>query len=412
MSTTRRIAGSSAPKAYRAGTARTRAPSETLSTLEPLLSRFSITRLAGVTGLDRIGIPVYQAIRPNARSLSVAQGKGLDTTSAKVSALMESLETHHAEHARCLVRLESYRALCRQARIADPTSLPLSKTSRFHPDAALPWTAGRDVASGEAVFVPYELVHSNFTLPRMPGSGAFAPSTSGLGSGNHMTEAIVHGICELIERDAETLWRLSGGETVTDKRVALESVDSPHARSLLDRYRAADVEVMAWDMTSDVGVACFNVYIFDLDSDPHLNPCPAANGSGCHPDRSIALCRALTEAAQSRLTAISGARDDHTGARQRAAQSSESLRHYRTLIGAPSPWAFGNAPHFSGDTLDDDLDHVLSRLAERGMTEAIVVDLSTTDLDLAFVRTLVPGLEGSIESPAYMPRARALARFA
>lgn len=33
-------------------------------------------------------------------------------------------------------------------------------------------------------------------------------------------------------------------------------------------------------------------------------------GVGCHNDPAIALCRALIEAAQNRLTAISGARDD------------------------------------------------------------------------------------------------------
>jgi ribosomal protein S12 methylthiotransferase accessory factor len=35
-----------------------------------------VTRIANVTGLDRIGIPVAIAVRPNSRSVSVAQGKG------------------------------------------------------------------------------------------------------------------------------------------------------------------------------------------------------------------------------------------------------------------------------------------------------------------------------------------------
>ena len=68
------------------------APEETLARIAPLLPRFGITRLARVTGLDCIGIPVWNAIVPNARSIVVNQGKGLTDIDAKVSAAMEALE--------------------------------------------------------------------------------------------------------------------------------------------------------------------------------------------------------------------------------------------------------------------------------------------------------------------------------
>src|SRR4249919_2180198 len=66
-----RLFTESGEKRYRAGTHRTRVPSETLAVIEPHLRRFGITRVANVTGLDRLGVPVYLAVRPNARSLSV-----------------------------------------------------------------------------------------------------------------------------------------------------------------------------------------------------------------------------------------------------------------------------------------------------------------------------------------------------
>src|SRR5687768_13787505 len=78
-----------AARVYTLGTVRSRDPAATLALLLPHLPRFGITRLANVTGLDRVGIPVYQAIRPNSRGLSLSQGKGIDATAAKVSALME-----------------------------------------------------------------------------------------------------------------------------------------------------------------------------------------------------------------------------------------------------------------------------------------------------------------------------------
>ena len=57
-------------KGHIAGTHRTRAPADTFAAYSRWMPHFGITRLANVTGLDRIGLPVYVAIRPNARSLA------------------------------------------------------------------------------------------------------------------------------------------------------------------------------------------------------------------------------------------------------------------------------------------------------------------------------------------------------
>ena len=78
--------GGRTAKTYTRGTHRTIPPGETLARLQPLLPQLGITRLANVSGLDTIGIPVVMSVRPLSRSLSVSQGKGLDLDSAKVSA--------------------------------------------------------------------------------------------------------------------------------------------------------------------------------------------------------------------------------------------------------------------------------------------------------------------------------------
>ncbi|MHB8529334.1 MAG: hypothetical protein ACYC8V_07475, partial [Caulobacteraceae bacterium] len=56
-----------------------------------------VTRLADITGLDFIGVPVFQAIRPWSRALSAHQGKGLSAEAARIGALMEAVESDHAE---------------------------------------------------------------------------------------------------------------------------------------------------------------------------------------------------------------------------------------------------------------------------------------------------------------------------
>src|SRR5204862_1033387 len=119
----RRIVADETAPGYSFGTRRAVSPIETLRRIRPRLRAAGITRLADVTGLDWIGVPVYQAIRPNSRTLSASQGKGLTPAQAKVSALMESLELFHAEE----LRLPTVRATVgtlRRQLAYDPYQLP------------------------------------------------------------------------------------------------------------------------------------------------------------------------------------------------------------------------------------------------------------------------------------------------
>ena len=93
--------GHSTTKAYLRGTHRQRPPAETVARVRQLMPVMGITRVANVTGLDFVGVPVVMVTRPNSRSLAVSQGKGLDLDTAKASGLdgvrrVISCGTHHA----------------------------------------------------------------------------------------------------------------------------------------------------------------------------------------------------------------------------------------------------------------------------------------------------------------------------
>src|SRR5690606_32133214 len=134
-------------------------------------------------------------------------------------------------------------------------------------------------------------------------------------------EAIVHGLCEVIERDAAALVS-DGAEHAAERRLDIESIDDPDCRAAVDAIRGAGLELAVWDITSDLGIAAFACQILEGPDGPGLVALPA-EGHGCHPDRGVALLRALTEAAQTRLTAIAGGREDITRARYRAGAESE-----------------------------------------------------------------------------------------
>ena len=399
-----------APHGYVSGTRRSVDPAETVRRITPHLAALGITRVANITGLDRIGIPVFVAVRPNSRSLSVSQGKGLTPDAARASAIGEALEAHHAEYSHCLVRLETFEELHRTVPVVDPELLPLSRNSMYTTTRPIPWTEGFDLVGRQPAWVPFELVHANACLPRVPGSGCFVCSTNGLAAGNTVAEAVLHGVCEVVERDACALWHHRSWEDRVATQLDLVTVEDSACRDLLQRFDDAGIAVMVWDVTSDIPLPTYRVLIADRSSDPILAPFPAAIGAGCHPDPAVALIRALTEAAQSRLTAISGSRDDLTRERYRTFQAADSLGFYRDLARF---WrgqvAFRSGAATLAATVEEDLAAALNALGHVGIRHAVVVDLTRPGLPIAVARTIIPGLEGPVESPSYRPGPRLVA---
>lgn len=374
------------PKSYRRGTHRVVHPDVTLETAAREVHRAGITRVANVTGLDRLGIPVVVAVRPASRSLSVSQGKGMTHASARASAVMEALESYHAERPALDLRLARHEELSAVAAVADPELLPRLARSLYRPDLPILWTAGTDLLGGGPVWVPYELVHTDWTVPLPAGSGCFWPTSNGLASGNHRLEAIGHAVCEVVERDAAALWQVSTGRHRDDRALAVDTVTCHDCREVIDRVRGAGLDLRMWDMTTDTGIASFVCSI--AETDPGA-ACPSVLGMGAHPDRAVALLRALTEAAQTRVTVISGSRDDLFRSRYRH-------RHDAGAAAASPPPSrrFGDAPTFESDTLADDLRWELERLVDVGIRQVIAVDLTGPEADLPVVRVIVPGLEG------------------
>lgn len=399
----------STPKVCRTGTERASALEATLARIRPLAARMGITRVANVTGLDRIGIPVVAVHRPNSRSLAVAQGKGATLVAAQVSGLMESIETFHAEQFVGPLLFGSHRELARKHRVVDVRGLPRLTSSSFHSDRPILWAAGTNLFDGEKVLVPYEMVHTDFRVPLPSGSGCFLMSSNGLASGNCFIEAVSHAICELVERDANSLWHLSGQENDVRSRLDWSTVDDESAQSILLQFRNAGVDALAWETTSDLGISSFLCTVVERERE-YAGSAPPVAGSGCHPRRNIALLRALTEAAQGRLTIISGARDDLSTDLFRDGERQQRGDALRALAASCEPGrSFAAAPDVEHETFEEDVQWQLGKLASAGLGEAVAVNLTDPGFAIPVVKMIIPYLEGMSEMDGYVPGARARA---
>lgn len=342
-----------------------------------------ITRIGNITGLDDVGIPVVMVCRPNSRSLAVAQGKGLTLPAAKAAGVMEAIERYHGEHVTLPLKLTTYEELRYTHEVLDP--VVLSPTSLYHPHAQLAWIEGQDLCSDERCWIPYELVHTNFTLPMPASGGLFRQGSSGLAAGNDASEAISHGICEVVERHSTARWRELDAAARSRTRIDLDTVDDPGCRQLLGKYERARIGAAVWETTTEIGIPAFLCTIVGGAAavPRRLYGC---SGMGCHPSREIALTRALTEAAQSRLTLIAGSRDDVPR------DAYEQAMHPSVLEGFGPMRSFREVATHEGATFEDDLAWETARLAEAGFSRVVVVDLTRPELRIPVFRVIVPGL--------------------
>lgn len=373
-------------KKYRDDTHRAVSPEETLRAAEAKLPAAGITRVADITDLDRIGIPVFSSIRPMADrgAISVYNGKGATPTEARVSAMMEGLERYSAEVRDRQLAIASFSRL---DGAMDPRDLILPVDA--DPDALIPWISGWDMMNEEEILVP-----ANAVFHPLPSEyrRLFRTNTTGLASGNVIEEAIFHGLAEIIERDA---WALV--EAARHTGPLIQDVEDDLARGLMDKFAAAGVDVYLRDITSDIGVATCAAAADDVRlRDPTL----LTTGMGTHTSAKVAVLRALTEVAQSRLTQIHGAREDTTLAdfRKRIGYERTKKLNSHWFEGSEKR-SFADVPSFESDDFLLDIRHMLAKLEEAGLDRAVVVNLTRPEIGIPVVRVIVPGLEMSAVDP-------------
>jgi ribosomal protein S12 methylthiotransferase accessory factor len=367
-------------------------PEATLARLRPMLPRFGITRVGMLTGLDTVGIPVAAAYRPNSRSIAVHQGKGRTLAAAKVSAVMEAVECWHAEAAELPLRLGNADEVLRHGPTVVPGRLPLTGGGDAATARVL-WAEADDLVSGARLWVPYELVSADFTTPSPAGFGLFRQTTNGLGAGNTLLDAMLHGIYEVVERDAVALWHAASPARQARRCVDAGTVDGPESQWMLARFAAASVAVHLWDVTTDIGLPTFLVLTCDADGVAGVEP---EFGSACHASADEALSRALAEAAQSRVTRISGARDDYAPESFAVAARAARDDAARRLLGTAPASPF--RPQRQAERPEADLDAALTALSRCGMPQVACIDLSRHDIGIPVVRIVIPGMEGPWES--------------
>lgn len=372
---------------------------ERATTLEWIGKRanaMGVTRLANITGLDIVGIPVFVAVRPSSRSLSVAQGKGETFWQAKISALMEAAEGYHAERIEQPIVLASRAELNDSCLVADITQFPTAEGFSPQPNRQIFWIRGWELIAEQEVWIPYDLVSTAYTVEMTENYSGLYATTTGLAAGKSIGDAIDHGLREVIERDATLLHLLSTRPAQDRNRILVDSISSQGAIKLLRKFQKSGIFVAVWEVTSDVGIPCFYSVIADQPYQ-QIGNCFFAAGSGCDLDKDRALVASLLEAAQSRLTVISGAREDLSRDWYSTKMHHEFVQRYDALNSATGQRKFSDITSHCAFSPEDRLQLMVAKLISRGFRQVIVVNLSRSDLQIPVVKVIVPGMEVALD---------------
>ncbi|MFJ2110759.1 YcaO-like family protein [Streptomyces sp. NPDC087850] len=371
------------------GTVRARTPEETWAAVAGRLDEFGITRVADLTGLDVIGLPVWTAIRPASRTLSTSQGKGATALLAKLSAVMEAIELWHVEQPLPVA------AHGPAAEVAPDCPLSALPTTAPYPQDALArvvceWAAGTGLVTGAKALLPIDLVRRRGQRPAWTPDVWRATST-GLACGNTRDEALLHALFEVVERDVLHRDAQSGvrRRTLIDPR----TVDDPLGREVIARLAAAGMALEIALVGGPYGPPVCVAYLWSEDY-----PVVFAGG-GCHSDPGIALTRAVTEAAQSRLAAIAGTRDDLPA----DPGSFDTLPFRPAPAAGLTPWPEATAcftPAAGG--FADQAQDIARRIQHVTAHEPVALDLSAPGCPVHAVQVVCPGARSRIRRS--MPR--------
>jgi YcaO-like protein with predicted kinase domain len=374
--------------------ARAASLAETDEMLRPVLAKVPVTRVSDLTPLDRLGLPVYSAVTPLARDLTIHMGKGLSKESARISALMEAVERVSAEDLRDQRVVQgTFRNLhaSNDIEVVDPHLFDLPSDSEFQKSEDYHWVASYDLLNDQEIWMPADLVVS-------PASEGILLNidTNGIASGNTLLEAVNHALCEVIERDAVSQLEFTSFYGENESPRLLRSVELstlPEIPRLLCRQiQDSGLEIVLHLIESDVDIPTFRAMIIDTEFPSSTDfTILLSPGFGTNPNAEVGVTRAVSEAFQSRVGYIQGARDSFNVLPLSTISSRKSLL---SEISPTSKMSFTTVPSVSNMQFLDDLDYLIAQLRKTGMKHVVVTDLTRKNFGVPVVRVRVSGLSG------------------
>jgi ribosomal protein S12 methylthiotransferase accessory factor len=358
-------------------------PRTTVARLREQLRRLKLDILRSTERIDngRLGIPVYlsRCGRDAAGMIGTRKqmGKGATPEQAEASAVMELVERFsffsfargrdrfiRATFAEVRDRALPFEMIARSVHDASE-ELPVSR--RLFEQLPLKWTVAHNLTRNTECLVPFDWFYA-------------INEFNGPSAGNCPEEAILQGICEVVERHVSSVVCRSRLQVPA---IRASSPTDPAVRGLLAKYERCGIRLVLSDFTLDTGIPSVGVLAVDPATFPDRSEIVWTAGTTPSPEK--ALSRALTEVAQ-----LAG--DFNTAARY-VASGLPKLRRLEEAAYITTPAVtldLDRLPDLSHPNLRVEIENCLQALSRRDF-EVLVIETTHPELAVPAFYTIIPG---------------------
>ncbi|MGZ3146073.1 YcaO-like family protein [Lentzea chajnantorensis] len=393
-----------------------------LTTVENLTAAVVDHRFGPVTGLFRAGHLPLPTMTAELHGHGAGHGRTAGFEQAERVALFEAVERYNGMRPRShRTTFEASFAELGPDHAVDPATLGLPDHHRYTPNLTFRWVEGWSYTRQRTIAVPEQVAYWDVETP--PEQRFLHETSNGCGLGNSLTEAVLHGLFEVAERDA---FLMAWYAQTPLRRIRLPR--DPLLHHLTDRLEELGYELLFLDATTDIGIPS----VLALARTDRTTLPRAFFAAGASPDPTAALRSAAVEVVvdvesfADRARANPGAYDRHRLLRllhePELVRSMDDHVAVNTLPEAADRYAFlvGTGEtvledHRDHTSLEGLLDHYSARLRHQGL-ELVAVDqtdpVTAGGLGLHSAKVLVPGalpMTFGHRRTAGLPRLRAKA---
>lgn len=376
------ISLSSVKKNYSYDIDKTRNPAETIEWIKKRFKECGRDILLKTIRIDtgRLNIPVFVSLcGKDATRLTGTKkqmGKGATRHQAEASALMELAERYSffsyvKEKNKPRFKLSEIKQWA-----VDPKLLLLSIhdhnwdpeiVENFLLDIPLRWAPAHNLTKNTDQWIPFDWFY-------------LINEYNGPASGNELEEAILQGICEVVERHVGTAISYGNLETPV---IDPDSVSSSAASELIGKFRAQGIKVYLRDFSLDTGVPSVGVLAYDPKTFPEKSEIIFTVGTTPDPEKS--LCRALTEVAQ-----LAGDFENRTSYKPTYPKYS-SLDEAQYLMSQSERVELSQLPNLSSENILKEIQNIVSTLKKNKNWEVFIINVTNESLQVPAIYAIIPG---------------------
>lgn len=358
-------------------------PEETVQRFKEKLKKVDLDILEKIIRIDngRLDIPIYFS-SCGRDALAVIgtkkqMGKGATPLQAEASAVMELAE-RFSFFSFCKnpdnFFIDTYRNLQNRAIPFDmiaqsvhDDSEDLDASKKIFENIPLKWTKAFNLTRNQEILIPFNWF---YTINEFNGPSA----------GNCIEEALLQGICEIVERHVSSV---VNHNQLKVPAVNPDSATDPMVVEMIKKYRLAGIKLYLSDFSLATGIPSVGVLAYDPANFPEKSEIVWT--AGTTPDPEKALSRALTEVAQ-----LAG--DFNTSSNYVASglPKFSSIDQADFIINPGKEVDINALPQLSDDNIKVEIQNCLSALANKNM-EVIVINTMHPLLEIPAFYTIIPG---------------------